>query len=1344
MKSHEIMIRCIEENPIKNINEIRFFLNNANLRDEEIEEILSLLTQMIMRVDKESLEYISLYIHLLMERLVTETKFVRNPIKHDGWKKLRIDPSFINCKILKMPVDIQIFLTEFIDKEEVIKRIKSNNIDILLKKRITSLIQWYPKEINCVESPDYMMIKDMIIKEKNNENYEINIKELYTVDGLDEMKLIALLLVYGIIHNKKIILEEMDHLIQHFVNRPLGIYFIKYFVQILRNYKEEICQKTIDFIVNGNSIKTIIYSLGENLIRLKLFNEKSIFYSIFQIFPKISIQETLKISQVIDFNDENIFSIQIRVINIFVLMIPEMIKISHEEMINIIQMVSQFIIKHQNIEIIQLFCDFIYASWKLIQQKGIYETIIYEVIIKITENILEGIIPLNDKNRKNLSNVYLLLFSEKHKYCKRILNIVINKCIEKNIDMEHIQYIFLGCYQSIKWSEKITHFCLEELIEKKEIKEENIKRSIMLLRLLKTGINKEMIIKNEEIYYQLFNLFIKYDILKSVIDEVKGIFIDRLIYSYNKDKNDQKLIEIFHRYIKYCIISHLDCLYNFVINSYIDKEQKISIYQEVQKTKIDQTILYFMNKYFKDELKILIEQMKIIGIKLSTMKQEEKLQELYYDVVEKCIKKNPINTIIDEENMLIDNEMYNIINKDIISIRLNEMNEEIEGLDKIFEIYLILSKELNRPIINKSLLTIKQKKLNSIPIEYFIGGNIFNNSIDYLIQKIEEIDIKKIIYLMKKDTLGMMDETSMIETLLKSLNNQYICSNLTNGFKVFNQLIRFIPLTFNNINQLFNSINQYCKTKKELLIDENIYQFIDYSLQLNKETSAAVSFILLMIISLIINSIEKQPYSKIINNDRNKFIKENNEFKNIIYCGYNDVFDSFKIKIIDNEIHNNQIKEILQRNCTLQMLEKCIETPFIYDYSKPIPLKQNIFIILYHFFTFKEVKNIIEVITNKYETENKGKFYILQGLIAGIKSFKIEDRLECQEYILKHCIDWLQVINSNQEYLINNFIKNDYILLKEIYSKCIKSIIKGNYNKTIILFIIKYSFYNISLIETTINTLFNGTTICGCYKEEISKFIHLLINDKRFNKTITNLLIQILKNNNKPTFNNTLNANISVIFNSIEIINNNTIELCIEIIYILITLYPFDNFKILKPIIIVKKEIQSQFVEKIQEIYFNSDKNGKMLILDILCSMNNLDLINQFDFNKMMNTNNFTINSRCSDLITYYIKKTNNIEFCEKIIEKQLNNNIINEHLYITALSCIILSRSLFINNSIKNAVHQLLHFKPKNSQIKKYSNNTLMIFRRKFNQLLKYDKNIFSEDDMELLYLQSIPWYMA
>ncbi|ENY65921.1 hypothetical protein EHI7A_035060 [Entamoeba histolytica HM-1:IMSS-A] len=1344
MQNHEIMIRYIEEYPVENIDEIRFFLNNADLRDEEIEEIIRVLTQMAMKADKESLKCITLYIHLLMERLITETQFVRHPIKHDGWKKLRLDPSFMNSKMLKMPIDIQIFLSKLFDKEEVMKRIKSNDIDISLKKRITSLIQWYPKEMQCVESPDYMKINDMIVKEKNNENYQISLKELYTVDGLDEMKLVGLLLVYGIVHNKKAILEEMDHLIQHLVNKPLGIYFTKYFVQTLRNYKEEICQETMEIIENGNAIKTIIYSLGEDLILLKPYNAKSIFYSLIQLFPKTSIQEILKISQVIDFTDDNIFLVQIGVINIFVLMIQEMIKMSHEEMINIIQMISQFIIKHQNIKIIQLFCDFIYASWKLIQQKGIYETIIYEVIVTTTKNILEGIIPVNDKNRKNLSNVYLLLFSEKHEYCQRILNMIIDKCIEKNIDMEHIQYIFIGCNQSMKWSEKITQFCIEELIEKKEIKEENTKRSIMLLRLLKSGMNKEMIIKNEEVYYQIFDSFIKYDILKTVIDEVKSIFINTLLYSYNKDKNDHKLIEIFHRYMKHCIISHLDCLYDFVMNVCIDKEQQTYIYQEVQKIKIDQTTLYFMNKCFKDELQILIERMTIIGRKLSSMKQEEKLQEIYYGIIENCIKRNPHNTLIDEGNMLIDNEIYNIINRDFISIELSEMNEEIESLDRIFEIYLILSKELNRPITNKSLLTTKQKKLNSIPIEYFIGGNIFNNSVDYLIQRIEDINIKKVIQLMKKDTLGVMDETSMIEMLLKSLNNQYICSNLTNGFKVFNQLMRCIPLTFNNMSQLFNSINQYCKTKKELLVDDNIYQFIDYSLQINKETSATVSFILLMTISLVINSIEKQPHSKIINNDRNEFIKENNEIMNIIYCGYNDVFDSYKIKVIDNEIHNNKINEILQKNCTYQMLEKCIETPFIYDYPKSIPLKQNIFIILYHFFTFKEVKNIIEVITNKYEPENKGKFYILQGLIAGIKSFGVEERLECQEYILSHCVDWLQVINSNHENIMHNFIKNDYTLLKEIYSRCIKSIIKGNYNKTIILFVIKYSFCNYSLIETTVNTLFNGTVICGCYKEDISKFIHILINDNRFNKQIIKLLLQILKDNNKPTSNTTLNANINVIFNAIDIINSNTIELYIETIHTLSTLYPFDNSKILKPISMVKKEVQSQFVEKIQQLYFDSDKNGKLLVLDTLCSMNNLDFVNQLNFNKMMNTNNFIVNSCCSDLMTHYVQKTNDIEFCEKIIEKQLDNNISNEHLYITALSCIVLSRTLFITNSIKSAVHQLLQFKPKNSQIKKYCNNTLMSFRRKFGQLLKYDKSIFSEDDMELLSLQAIPWYMA
>ena len=316
----------------------------------------------------------------------------------------------------------------------------------------------------------------------------------------------------------------------------------------------------------------------------------------------------------------------------------------------------------------------------------------------------------------------------------------------------------------------------------------------------------------------------------------------------------------------------------------VEKNKEIPFFYE--QTKIDEDLFLNSTEIVQNEIKIDKANQNLIIQKLSNLASTGDDNISYKKSIDKLNKKQleeigtersqdrPINKIINKLNKLkieknelekYEDEKYEIENKNnLIKNKLNELNNNLEFLNKLNKIKNIYLEEKNKIKINKEIIEEYNNKINNLEIEKNKTNNLKN--------KFKKIKINKYIFI------------EIILLIIFILINLKINNNLF--YLLFIFLLIPIIIYFYKKNKLNN------KYKKEIIFNlEKIKNEINL---LNENKIEKINEL---------NNIEKETENKI----KNELIKNNINLNNYEKIISNNEIDE-KINLIKAEINKNELE----------------------------------------------------------------------------------------------------------------------------------------------------------------------------------------------------------------------------------------------------------------------------------------------------------------------------------------------------------------------------------------------------------------------------------------------------
>ena len=435
----------------------------------------------------------------------------------------------------------------------------------------------------------------------------------------------------------------------------------------------------------------------------------------------------------------------------------------------------------------------------------------------------------------------------------------------------------------------------------------------------------------------------------------------------------------------------------------VEKNKEIPFFYE--QTKIDEDLFINSTEIIQKEIQIDKTNQNLIIQKISNLATTGDDNISYKKSLEKLNKKQleeigtersqdrPINKIVNKIEKLknekkelekYEDEKYEIENENnLIKNKINELNINLEFLNKLKKIKNIYLEEKNKININKEIIEEYNKKINNEEIEKEKINNL-KNKINY-----KKIKINKFIFL---------------ELFLLII---FILINLNIKNKLFNLIYIFllIPILiyFYKKNKLKNN---YKNQKKEFNLNlEKINNEINL---LNENKNEKIKEL---------NNLEKEIENKI----KNELINNNLDTNNYEQIIYNEEIEE-KINLINNEINKNKLEEHkleLDKENIFPKIDRIsnIEEELEYSKEELKELKNNNEIIeIAKEYLEKAYKNMKENVTPKFSKELSETISKISN--GKYKNIKIADNdimveIENGNYV---SANWLSVGTIDQLY----------------------------------------------------------------------------------------------------------------------------------------------------------------------------------------------------------------------------------------------------------------------------------------------------------------------------------------
>ena len=435
----------------------------------------------------------------------------------------------------------------------------------------------------------------------------------------------------------------------------------------------------------------------------------------------------------------------------------------------------------------------------------------------------------------------------------------------------------------------------------------------------------------------------------------------------------------------------------------VEKNKEIPFFYE--QTKIDEDLFINSTEIIQKEIQIDKTNQNLIIQKISNLATTGDDNISYKKSLEKLNKKQleeigtersqdrPINKIVNKIEKLknekkelekYEDEKYEIENENnLIKNKINELNINLEFLNKLKKIKNIYLEEKNKININKEIIEEYNKKINNLEIEKEKINNS-KNKINY-----KKIKINKYIFM----ELFLLIIFILINLLLKN--------NLFNLIYIF--LIIPILIYSYKKNKLKNN---YKKEKQE--INFNLEKINNEINLLNENKNEKIKEL---------NNLEKEIENKI----KNELINNNLDTNNYEQIIYNEEIEE-KINLINNEINKNKLEEHkleLDKENIFPKIDRIsnIEEELEYSKEELKELKNNNEIIeIAKEYLEKAYKNMKENVTPKFSKELSETISKISN--GKYKNIKIADNdimveIENGNYV---SANWLSVGTIDQLY----------------------------------------------------------------------------------------------------------------------------------------------------------------------------------------------------------------------------------------------------------------------------------------------------------------------------------------
>ena len=435
----------------------------------------------------------------------------------------------------------------------------------------------------------------------------------------------------------------------------------------------------------------------------------------------------------------------------------------------------------------------------------------------------------------------------------------------------------------------------------------------------------------------------------------------------------------------------------------VEKNKEIPFFYE--QTKIDEDLFINSTEIIQKEIQIDKTNQNLIIQKISNLATTGDDNISYKKSLEKLNKKQleeigtersqdrPINKIVNKIEKLknekkelekYEDEKYEIENENnLIKNKINELNINLEFLNKLKKIKNIYLEEKNKININKEIIEEYNKKINNEEIEKEKINNL-KNKINY-----KKIKINKFIFL------------ELFLLIIFILINLNIKNKLFNLIYIF--LLIQILIYFYKKNKLKNN---YKNQKKEFNLNlEKINNEINL---LNENKNEKIKEL---------NNLEKEIENKI----KNELINNNLDTNNYEQIIYNEEIEE-KINLINNEINKNKLEEHkleLDKENIFPKIDRIsnIEEELEYSKEELKELKNNNEIIeIAKEYLEKAYKNMKENVTPKFSKELSETISKISN--GKYKNIKIADNdimveIENGNYV---SANWLSVGTIDQLY----------------------------------------------------------------------------------------------------------------------------------------------------------------------------------------------------------------------------------------------------------------------------------------------------------------------------------------
>ena len=1287
-----------------------------------------------------------------MAKVVFDSKDPHYPEVPNDWKDYLLDIKLFKENLISRMSDIILFfVVHFFKRDELIEKLKSEQISYSRKMYIAAVIDWYPEELNVLDDP-YNYLIYMYNCSKKNVRFEFKEDVIYSIPISPLFaKILGMILGHAIVVNNQEVLKSLKHVFEYFLNTSeFGRTFFL-MMDIMKQNEKNISKEGLEYFEKSGLIENLMeVNFHQQLKQTQPFLYNEEMNGLYHFFPEKMKSLIMKNIQFIDWNNPTIDSIHAVGLNMLCVMINNMKQTPNDELYFMVQQVIDLLMNNMarnNKNFVSSFVECSTVLWDLVKNNKEYECLFAPLIVSVTKSILNSEI-LPEFVSNDLLCVYDIYSTKDFDFHEDIVASIMEKLKNESYDFKGI-VPFLDQYSECpRYCKHLTKYIFNQIIENGKIKDLPDEKMNRFMFLLALSIDYASIKR----HFNEYMIILKNDFQKDKLVNYSNTIYYSMFSELMEAKYLQKLEgydEIITETIQVLIINRMKQINAVLKKDIVSEEEKKQIQDINANLPLGNRMIQLLKKFninlLKEMTDLLIEMGHYLFEKhpddINSLRYLSNILSLWFQPKQYVLNWFEISFFMGEDH-------FNRHNESNLCFVEDYLDQEIpEFMLPLIEILCKLDQLFRRPY-KKPLSTIQQRRAYSLPLKYYLGEQFSGDSIISLIQRSDLIDFVELGTLLKDERYSTApgdkdeDDVQIAEQLIGHCIPKSPFIHFNRPFKVFNDILQSFELSYNGLFFFREFIVKYVESHEdEITIDDDMLLFIDNVFQMMKGTHPIICSTFGQMISFLINVPTKRSTEETISIERKQFMKDND----YIFSGYkwsNDVFESYNLDFIKPIIENEQLNELLKKYVTPELVYQLIMSLFIAKPNTIIVLKYNLFTLICTL-PFQTVKEIIDSIDVQIKADTIGRVLILTGLAYEFKRYQGDERNECIQYIKDHLMKATSMIFMDIVLSLIDLVESDNQITDMMIEKCIEEDKKGNTSIIIPMVILFKAMGDHTNLEDYLRILLSEK-YCLRYGQLYQILLKQFIKNPIISQRILPVLREIFEKNKQNENEQRIQSVLVTLLNLTNDMNKETMKLWFEIIeHVGLTSFPADNIEEVE-LPNPSYSIHNEFAQEVEQLFIRTTKQIQRYLISIIQELPMKNIESKLDWVKMSEVEDQSNKIQCINYIDILIAANGNVEYGKRIIENQEKNGIPNEMLYVSALKGIISTIKLYINDDVLMAIKKLIQFKSKLFVVNQMIKTTFKQLKQNFREVLMFEKEKFTEDELDVLMTSNVPFYIA